>query len=125
MELTGKLISIMPKQTGQGSRGEWVRQDFLIETTEQYPRKVIVSAWGERAQELEAYKPGNTVSIDINLESREYNGRWYTDVRVWRFRKQSSDIQDFQGISDSLPQSNIPLPETPDPEPDQIDDLPF
>ena len=122
MELTGKLISIMPRQTGQGNRGEWVRQDFLIETTDQYPRKIIVSAWGERAQELEAYKPGNSVSIDINLESREYNGRWYTDVRVWRFRKPSADIQEPQGYRT---QDNVPLPETPDPEPDQIDDLPF
>ena len=49
LEISGKLLQILPEQTGTGKNGQWIKQDFIIETQEQYPRKVCFSAWGDKA----------------------------------------------------------------------------
>lgn len=83
MELTGRIIQILPESSGNSARGNWSRQDFIIETQEQFPRKVCVSNWNNKV-DLNAMGVGTVVTASINIESREYNGKWYTDVRVWR-----------------------------------------
>jgi hypothetical protein len=88
LELIGKLIRTLPLQSGTSARGAWSKQDFILETQEAYPRKVCVSAWGDRVNELSTMAEGDTLKININLESREFNERWYTDVRAWRIEKQ-------------------------------------
>lgn len=84
LEISGKVIQILPEQTGTGKNGQWSRQDFVIETQEQYPRKVCFSAWGEKASLVKALKSDTSVNVSFNVESREYNGKWYTDLRVWK-----------------------------------------
>lgn len=83
MEISGKIIEILPEQTGTSARGEWSRQDFIIETNDQYPKKVCISNWGKKA-DLNAAPVGTDVTCHINIESREFNSRWYTDVKVWK-----------------------------------------
>lgn len=83
MQLTGKVILLMPQQTGQGKNGPWKKQDVILETDGQYPKKVCVSIWGDKADES-VLKVGNTLKIDFDVESREYNGKWYTDVKAWK-----------------------------------------
>lgn len=90
LEITGHLIKVLPEQRGQGRNGEWVRQDFVIETTEQYPKKVCISAWGDKANDLSRAKVGDDLTVSFNVESREYNERWYTDIRAWRININSN-----------------------------------
>ncbi len=87
MELTGKLISKLPQESGQGKNGVWVKQGFVVETQEQYPRKVCISLWGDKVRDLDSFKLGDQIKASINLESREFNGKWFTDVRAWRLEK--------------------------------------
>lgn len=84
LELICKLESHLPEQTGTGKNGVWVRQDFIVETIDNYPKKVCMSAWGDMVKQSQGYTPGTTLKISFRLESREFNGRWYTDVRPWR-----------------------------------------
>ncbi|GAA4450558.1 DUF3127 domain-containing protein [Nibrella saemangeumensis] len=84
LELTGKLVKVMPEVTGQGKNGAWNKQEFVIETIDQFPKKVCMTAWGEKANDLKQFTNGDTLKVTVNIESREYNDRWYTDVRAWR-----------------------------------------
>ena len=83
MNFTATLREILPLQEGQGANGPWKKQDIIVETHEQFPKKVCISIWGDRLQGVELVI-GQPYTIDINLESREYNGKWYTDVKAWR-----------------------------------------
>lgn len=76
----------MDEVNGTSARGNWKKQEFVIETAEQYPKKICLSVWGDKVDSLKQFKPGANVTASINLESREFNGRWYTDVRAWRLQ---------------------------------------
>lgn len=85
LDITGKIIKIMPETTGVSKTGSsWVKQEFVIETFDKFPRKVMMSVMGDKVQELKRFSEGNEIKASLNIESREYNGRWYTDVRAWK-----------------------------------------
>ncbi len=84
LELTGKLVKVLPEITGQGKNGTWMKQEFIVETFDQYPKKVCLSAWGDKVSDLKQYAPGDVLKVSLNLESREYNERWFTEARAWR-----------------------------------------
>jgi Domain of unknown function (DUF3127) len=84
LELVGKLVKTLPEVTGQSSKGPWQKQEFVIETFDQFPKKVCVSLWGDKVNDLKQYAPGDNLKVSLNLESREYNDRWYTEARAWR-----------------------------------------
>lgn len=85
LEITGKIIQIMNETSGQSKTGNtWTKQEFVIETYDKFPRKVMMSVMGDKVQELKRYKTGDEIKASLNIESREYNGRWYTDVRAWK-----------------------------------------
>ena len=88
--LEGKLIQVLEPQEGVSTRGAWKKQDFVMETTEQYPKKICISCWNEKADELKNFKPNDVIKVAVNIESREYNSRWYTDVKAWRFETSSA-----------------------------------
>jgi hypothetical protein len=83
MQFTGKLVQVLPAQTGQGKNGEWRKQEIVLETDGQYPKKVCVSVWGDKMAHL-TLSPGEFLTVDFDIESREYNGKWYTDVKAWK-----------------------------------------
>ena len=123
LELIGKLLQKLPVQSGQSSRGAWSKQEFVLETQENYPRKVCVSVWGaDKVNELAGFTDGETIKVSFNLESRPFNERWYTDVRAWRIERIGN-------------QETVMPPFAPDPasysDPgyvdtsSEIDDLPF
>ena len=89
MQLTAKLVQLLPLQTGTGKNGQWKKQDIIVETEATYPKKICVSIWGDKidASQLQA---GNTLKIDFDVESREFNGRWYTDVKAWKIETAGS-----------------------------------
>lgn len=111
MQITATLLSLLPLQTGNGKNGTWKKQDVVVETDGQYPKKICISIWGDKIEESKLV-PGNRLKIDFDVESREYNGRWYTDVKAWRVEVEGAGV------------SAAPVPgpiDTPHPE----DDLPF
>jgi len=117
MELTGKLLQLLQVQSGQGKNGPWQKQEFVIETTEQFPKKVCFSLWGEKINDLKNLSPGTMIKVQFSLESREYNGRWYTDARAYRVESAAAQPEGPIGAPP-------PLMEPTDLSP-QEDDLPF
>ncbi len=89
MELKGKVIQILPLTTGAGKKGQWKKQEFIVETQAQYPKKVCLSLWGEKIDQY-TLAVGEMVNASVDLESREYNGRWYTEARAWKLDKSGS-----------------------------------
>jgi hypothetical protein len=83
MQLTAKLLTVLPLQTGSGKNGDWKKQDFIVETGEMYPKKICISVWGDKINPT-VLVVGNELNIDFDIESREYNGRWYTDLKAWK-----------------------------------------
>lgn len=111
--LTGRLLQILPQQSGTGKNGPWVKQDFVIETPGEYPRKICISAWGDKAQEVSGFNEGDEMEVSVNIESREFNERWYTDVKAWRFQKtapSNTDMPPPPGAEDIPPPSEDDLP---------------
>ena len=119
MELAGKVLNILPLQSGKSQRGEWRKQEFILETQGQYPKTVCITLWGDRIDEANLSE-GDMISAQIDIESREYNGRWYTDVKAWKIEKQGASQS---GPADYVPQDNMVPPSAP--LPDEEDDLPF
>lgn len=116
LEITGRVFSFLEEQSGSSQRGEWKKREFIIETKETYPKKICISCWNEKVDDLKNLKVGQDVKVSINIESREYNGRWYTDVRAWRIESEAAG-------SPKAPEEFVPETFTEDS--DLNDDLPF
>ena len=84
LEFEGNLVKVLPEVTGQGKNGAWVKQDFVLETEDQYPKKACFTAWGDKSADLKTFSLGEKLKIQFSVESREYNERWYTDLRAIR-----------------------------------------
>ena len=86
MELEGRIVRKLNVQSGTSARGAWAKQEFIFEYQEgSYPSQVCMNVWGEdKVKDLDKYQVGDKVKVSFNLSSREFNGRWYTDVRAWR-----------------------------------------
>lgn len=117
MELEGKIIQINPLQSGEGKNGTWKKQEFVLETKSQYPKKVCITAWGDKIDQF-SLKENEDITVSIELESREYNSRWYTDVRAWKVERNGSSAQNMTETMEPevLPPSSNEAPD---------DDLPF
>ncbi len=121
LEIEGILQQVLPEVNGTSKTGNpWVKQDFVIETTEdQYPKKVNFSLWGDKVADFKQYTTGDKIKVSFNLESREYNGRWYTEARAWRV-----DLVDNNGFVSNSEPSDIPSSPLL-PSDNGTDDLPF
>lgn len=87
MEITGRLIKILQEVRGESQRGPWVRGGFVIETDGDYPRQVAFTTFGEdRLAMVKSIPLNQPVVVNFNPESREYEGRWYTDLRCSRIQ---------------------------------------
>lgn len=83
MDISGKLVQFLPAQTGNGKNGQWKKQEFILETGDTYPKKVCIAVWGDKI-DMNSFKPGDALDVSFDVESREYNGKWYTDVKAWK-----------------------------------------
>ncbi|HBG57942.1 MAG TPA: hypothetical protein DDX07_08005 [Porphyromonadaceae bacterium] len=108
MQFTAKLVEILPLQTGKGRNGEWKKQDIIVETPGQYPKKVCVSVWGDKLDGV-TLKQGQAYDISFDIESREFNGRWYTDVKAWKITPESNSKESVPPeFMDELPADAFP-----------------
>ncbi|MFM9055184.1 MAG: DUF3127 domain-containing protein, partial [Bacteroidota bacterium] len=122
LEIIAKVLYSLPEQTGQGQKGPWVKQDVIVETEEQYPKKICMSAWGDMVAQFKSYAPGTRLKINFRVESREYNGRWYTDVRPWRAVVEGGAPAMSNATEHAAPMAVVSDPMSAPSEPD---DLPF
>ena len=85
MEITGKIIQILPAMEGVGQNGNpWKVQPYVLETQGDHPKKVHFEIFGEDRINQNPCDVDDVVDVHFDIESREYNGRWYTSVRAWR-----------------------------------------
>ncbi len=104
MDISGKIVQFLQVQTGQGKNGPWKKQEFILETGDTYPKKVCIAVWGDKI-DLGSFKPGDLVDVSFDVESREYNGRWYTDVKAWRVSGKQQSAQPGNTGSSMTPTS--------------------
>lgn len=84
MEVTGKIIVALPEMTGTSRAGNaWKKREYVLETQETYPRKIHFDFFGERADQF-PLNVGDVIKLSFDIESREYNGRWFTSIRGWK-----------------------------------------
>lgn len=109
MEIQGKIVQILELQSGIGkaSQKEWKKQEYILETLDsQYPRKICFNLWGDNIDRI-ALQVGEEVTVQIDIESREFNGRWYTDVKAWRVDR---GLVSLSGVAPQMPGAVPPAP---------------
>lgn len=84
LEITAKFVQLGQRTSGEGRNGTWTKQELIVETNEQYPRKICFVCWGDLADKVREYSVGDMLRLQFSIESREFNGRWYTDVKPYR-----------------------------------------
>lgn len=122
MEFEGTVYKILPLTKGTSARGEWQRQDVVFEMNEgTFARKICVTFFN-KPDDVARLREGAAYNVSVNVESREYNGRWYTDVRAWRLQPKQEQAPA------TVPQPDMPpFGEEPSyaSSPAEVDDLPF
>jgi hypothetical protein len=119
MEIEGKLFQVMPVQNITSQKGQMKKMEFVIETEAKFPKKVCFSLWNDKI-DLFTSKPGENIKVYFDLDSREYNGRWYTEARAWKVEALSA-----AGAAEDIPATlKDEIPSTFSQKED-IDDLPF
>ena len=86
MELQGKIILALPEISGVSARGEWKSQDFVVETHEAYPRKMVFSVFGADRLQRFNIQVGQEVLVSFDIDAHEYNGRWFNNIRAFDVR---------------------------------------
>jgi hypothetical protein len=122
MEIQGNISQLLEEQSGEGRNGKWRKREYILETGGQYPRKVCFNMWGDKIDQFPV-KVGDEVTVFFDIESRDFNGRWYTDVKAWKVEPahKGGEASTRQISSEPNYQSTPPLDIPPPGE----DDLPF
>ena len=92
-KITGTIVAKGDGKEGQGANGPWRVQTYILETTGDYPKKVAFDCWNDKIESF-GIRSGDTVTVSFNPESREYTGRWYTNLRAWKCSGGSGVKQD-------------------------------
>lgn len=132
MEFEGRLILELPEQSGTSAAGrEWRKKEWVLETLDaRYPHKVCVQAFGEDRIANLHFEIGKCYAVGIDIESREWQGKWFTNVTALSCREieapgMSAPTQSAQTFA---PQPQFGQPAAPSmtsPASDETDDLPF
>lgn len=126
MNISGKVVQVLPIQTGTSKAGNpWQKQEFILEQGGQYPRKVCISLFGDNVAKIP--QVGQEVMVSVDIDSREFNGRWYTEIKAWNI------VQTGAQPAAPAPQQVAPAPAAapaqpqpaPAPQAGVADDLPF
>ena len=125
MEITGKIIVALPELSGTSKAGNpWKKREYVLETQETYPKKVHFDFFGERADQY-PLAVGDMVRLSFDIESREYNGRWFTSIRGWKADKVDASAPTAGEIPAPPQVVNSEIAPPPAIGSDDNDDLPF
>ena len=89
MEIQGKVIAVLPERSGVSARGEWKAQSFVIETHEQYPKKLCFDVFGADRLAQFNIQSGEELLVSFDIDAHEYQGRWFNSIRAWNVTKVS------------------------------------
>ena len=105
-EISGKVIAVLPLATGEGKNGTWKSQDYVLETDGQYPKKLCFNLFGDS---IEKFNVGidDELKVSFDIESREYNGRWYTTVKAWKVEKEAASAAPVQDCRMAIPPARV------------------
>ena len=121
LSVKGKIERILKPESGVSRAGnEWNKQEFVIETDEQFPRKVCFTLFGDKTSLVESLSVGEEVEVSFNMESREYNGKWFHNINAWKIDKITDGNQNLPEPPPEFSINDIP----PEPD-DEAGDLPF
>lgn len=119
MELQGKTVAVLDLVSGTSKSGKaFQKREFVIETAGQYPKKVCLQLFGDKVNECP--NVGEEVKVSFDAESREWNGKWFTQLNAWKVERQGAQPAPQQPVyQQAQPQTSATPPEP------QADDLPF
>lgn len=123
MEFQGKIIAVLPLTEGESRNGnKWKKQEYVIENHDQYPRKMCFNLWSDKIDQFKI-QLGEELNVSFDIDCREWNGRWFNDIRAWKVERVTPGVQQQPMPSNDFP----PMPEAPAPIPPAAseDDLPF
>lgn len=84
MEISGKIIAVLPLQSGTGKSGkEWSKQEYVIKTADQYPKHCCFCVWNDKIETF-GIAEGQDLDVSINIDAREWQGRWFNEVQAWK-----------------------------------------
>jgi hypothetical protein len=125
LQVSGRVIKVLEEQSGESKNGPWRKRDFILETAGQYPKQICITQWGDNIDKADVHE-GEQITAHIDLSSREYNGRWYTDVKAWKVEKGSPSNSGGNGNDQQQAAPGGPAVDLNMVDDDDIDDeLPF
>lgn len=127
MELSGRIIAVLPERSGTSARGEWKAQSFVIETHDQYPRKMVFDVFGAERLQRFNIKSGDEVTVHFDIDAHEYQGRWFNNIRAFDVRQLDAAAGEAAAAAPQTAQA-APAPFPPaqsDAAGESTDDLPF
>lgn len=129
MEIVGKIIVALPEVTGTSKAGKpWKKREYVLETQDNYPSKVFFNFFGDKADQY-PLTVGQVIRLYFDINSREFNERWYTDISGWKAEPADGTTPAQVGAPASNPYGVQPLSSAPAPAPLEpptpSDDLPF
>lgn len=137
MEIQGKVIAVLPERSGVSQRGEWKSQDYVIETHDAYPRKMVFGVFGADRISRFNIQIGQEVTVSFDIDAHEYQGRWFNNIRAFDVRQVDPAAVGMQpgvvpgaafgaapAAAPTQPAATPAQPAAPVAE-DKVDDLPF
>ena len=127
MEITGRIIAVLPEQGGVSKTGnEWKKQEYVLETQDQYPKKVCFQIFGADKISQAAIQMGELLTVSFDIDSREYQGRWFTNINAWKVDRQMAAMPATEAITpDHVMPAAAPMAPTNFNTSEPVDDLPF
>ena len=121
MQVKGTLIQTLKLESGVSKAGkEWKKQDFVIETNEQFPKKVCFTLFGDKINLIDGITEGTEIEVFFSLESRDFNGKWYHNINAWKIENAGAS-NSAKNFPPEFPSGGFP----PEPDGDSGNDLPF
>ena len=115
MEIQGKVIAVLPERSGVSARGEWKSQTYVIETQEQYPKKMAFDVFGADRLAQFNIQRGEVINVSFDIDAHEYQGRWFNSIRAWNVTKVSQQAMassaNAAGVANPTNQQNLFPPE--------------
>ena len=116
MEISGKIIAVLPMQSGTSNSGkEWQKQEFVIETQGDYPKKMYYQLFGEEKIKSNSANVGDEVTVSFDIDAKEWNGRWFNSINAWKVEVSNAANASSAKVDNSKLTDN----------PQEKDDLPF
>ena len=137
MEIQGKVIAVLPERSGVSARGEWKSQTYVIETQEQYPKKMAFDVFGADRIANFGIQLGEVINVSFDIDAHEYQGRYFNQIRAWNVVRQAQQAMassaNAAGVANPTNQQSLfppaqpqqPQAAAPSSDTQSSDDLPF